>query len=293
MAIFLTGGTGYIGSRVLNLLVSSGRPVTALARDAVGAQALTAHGATAVVGDITDPDFLAVQMKGSDGVIHLASAPDASAADIDHAVATAATETLAGTGRPYVHASGMWIWGQGDGLTEDDPLNPPAIVAWRPAIEEIVLSASGMRAMIIASATVHGHGAGAVIRLLAGLPRAESGAFRYPGDGRQHVAGVHVDDVASLYVTVLDRGVHGQRYIATDGTGPAMRQVIEALSRGAGVTAPPEPVGADELAGMIGPALTEVLLLSQTSDAARARGLGWQPTHPTLIEEFEAGHYTP
>ena len=107
------------------------------------------------------------------------------------------------------------------------------------------------------------------------------------------MAGVHVDDVARLYVTVLDQGVHGQRYIATDGTGPTMRQVIEALSRGAGVAVPPEPLGADELAAMFGPALTEGLLLSQTSAAARARALGWRPTQPTLVEEFEAGHYTP
>jgi nucleoside-diphosphate-sugar epimerase len=293
MAIFLTGGTGSIGSRVLGLLVGSGRPVTALARNAAAAGVLTAQGATAVVGDITDPGFLAVQMKDSDGIIHLASAPDTSAADIDHAVATAATGALAGTGRPYVHASGMWIWGQGDGLTEDDPLNPPAMVAWRPAIEDIVLSAAGMRGMVVAPATVHGHGGGAIIQLLAGLPRAGSGALRFPGDGGQHVSGVHVDDVASLYVTVLDQGVHGQRYIATDGTGPAMRQVIEALSRGAGVTVPPEPMTADELAAMFGPALTEVLLLSQTAGAARARALGWRPAHPTLIEEFEAGHYQP
>ena len=293
MAIFLTGGTGYIGSRVLSLLVSSGRPVTALARNETSAQTLAARGASAVVGDITDPDFLAVQLKDSEGVIHLASAPDASAADIDHAVATAATEALAGTGRPYVHTSGLWIWGPGDDLTEDDPLNPPAMVAWRPAIDEIVRSGAGMRGMIVAPATVHGHGGGGIIQLLAGLPRAANGALRYPGDGRQHVSGVHVDDVARLYVTVLDQGVHGQRYIATDGTGPAMRQVIEALSRGAGVAVPPEPLDAGELAAMFGPALTEVLLLSQTSAADRARALGWRPTQPTLVEEFEAGHYTP
>jgi nucleoside-diphosphate-sugar epimerase len=293
MAIFLTGGTGYIGSRVLSLLIGSGRPVTALARNEATARALVAQGASAVVGDITDPDFLAVQLKDSDGVIHLASAPDASAADIDHAVATAAVEALAGTGRPYVHTSGLWIWGPGDDLTEDDPLNPPAMVAWRPAIDEIVRSGAGMRGMIVAPATVHGHGGGGIIQLLAGLPRAANGALRYPGDGRQHVSGVHVDDVARLYVTVLDQGVHGQRYIATDGTGPTMRQVIEALSRGAGVAVPPEPLDADELAAMFGPALTEVLLLSQTSAADRARALGWRPTQPSLIEEFEAGHYTP
>src|ERR1700753_2560383 len=102
MAIFLTGGTGYIGSRVLSLLVGSGRPVTALARNEASARALVAQGAPAGVGDITDPDFLAVQLKDSDGAIHLASAPDASAADIDHAVATAATAALGGTGPPHV-----------------------------------------------------------------------------------------------------------------------------------------------------------------------------------------------
>ncbi|HWG15198.1 MAG TPA: hypothetical protein VG268_18170 [Streptosporangiaceae bacterium] len=59
------------------------------------------------------------------------------------------------------------------------------------------------------------------------------------------------------------------------------------------MTVPPEPTSADELAAMFGLALTEVLLLSQSSDAARARALGWRPVHPTLTEEFEAGHYQP
>ena len=76
MSILLTGATGYIGSSVLPRLLEEGHTVTALVRDDAKAEAVSAAGATAVVGDATDAALVTRLAAESDGVIHLASASD-------------------------------------------------------------------------------------------------------------------------------------------------------------------------------------------------------------------------
>jgi hypothetical protein len=52
------------------------------------------------------------------------------------------------------------------------------------------------------------------------------------------------------------------------------------------------PGSDDEARARLGDALAEVLLLDQGTDAAKARAeLGWQPTRPSLVEEFRNGTY--
>jgi nucleoside-diphosphate-sugar epimerase len=73
MRAFLTGGTGFIGSRVARALVDDGWEVTALARDPERARHLSEMGARVAIGDITDPAALAASMPGHDAVFHLAA----------------------------------------------------------------------------------------------------------------------------------------------------------------------------------------------------------------------------
>jgi len=107
----VTGGTGYIGSALLTQLVAKGHLVTALVRSAEAAAVVTARGATAEVGDLQDADWTAARFATGDAVVHLASPGDASSEKLDRAVAGAAVRALAGTGKIYVHTSGIWVYG--------------------------------------------------------------------------------------------------------------------------------------------------------------------------------------
>jgi len=42
----------------------------------------------------------------------------------------AAIEAFDGTGKPYLHISGVWVYGDNTEISEASPFNPPAMVAW-------------------------------------------------------------------------------------------------------------------------------------------------------------------
>src|SRR5689334_22989150 len=72
MRIFLTGGTGYVGSAVLDAFVRAGHQVQALVRNREKATAIQARGAHPILGDLARPETYAPTAALADGVIHTA-----------------------------------------------------------------------------------------------------------------------------------------------------------------------------------------------------------------------------
>ena len=284
MDVLLTGGTGYIGSVVLAQLVEAGHRVTAVVRSDTAAQRVTDAGATAALGDLTDHAWLTRQLAGVDAAIHTASPGDASSPDFDGSVVGAVREAFGGTSKPYVHTSGLWIYGSGEGLDEDSPLNPPALTAWRPAVEQQVLDAD-LVASIVVPAVVYGYGGG-LPNLLVDAPRDGSGRVVLIGDGTQHWGVAHVDDVAALYVAVLESGTAQGRVLAVTDENPTVIDLGEA--GGADVVGEP----ADATRARLGADFADALLLDQQfTVSARATALGWSPQGPTLVSELGSGSY--
>jgi uncharacterized protein YbjT (DUF2867 family) len=166
MKVALTGATGFIGSHVLTELIKHGHAVTALIREDAQADVVKAGGATPAVVDLHDRPAVASLLSGTDGAIHTASPGDASSAGLDSAVVDAATDAFAGTGKPYLHVSGMWIYGDNTAISEDSAVKPPPLVAWKEPIERRVLRATSMRGAVIVSSTAYGDGGGGIPRLL-------------------------------------------------------------------------------------------------------------------------------
>lgn len=144
MNVLLTSGTGYIGGAIARALQAKGHQVVALARSAATAQRLESAGIRPWRGDLTDDHSLRQAAAQVDAVIHTAATNDAAMATVDRqAVATLLT-ALAGTQKPFIYTSGVWVMGN-TGVTvanEIYPLNPPALVAWRPEVETLVLAAA-------------------------------------------------------------------------------------------------------------------------------------------------------
>ena len=72
MRVFLTGGTGYVGSAVLEALVKSGHHVDALVRNSEGASRVQARGATPILGDLMQPASWRDAAAAADGAVHAA-----------------------------------------------------------------------------------------------------------------------------------------------------------------------------------------------------------------------------
>jgi len=291
MKVALTGATGFIGSHVLTELQEHGHEVTALVRDNAQADLVAARGATPAVADLYDRPAVAGLLGQADGAIHTASPGDATSAGLDSAVVDAVTGAFAGTGKPYLQISGLWIYGTNPAITEDSPIQAPALVSWKEPIERRVLGAGQMRGVVIVSGVAYGDGGGGIPGLLLGSPRDGAGRLVMLGTGRQHWSTVHVADLADAFRRVLEDDSARGRYVIGNGLNPTVAELTEAAAVAAG--APGAVPGSDEEArARLGDYFAEVLLLDQGTGAARARAeLGWHPSHPALTDEFRHGSY--
>ena len=291
MNVTLTGSTGFIGSHILTELRQHGYEVTALVRDDAQADRVAAMGATPEVVDLYDRPAVTSMFSSSDGAIHTASPGDATSANLDSAVVDAATDAFAGTGKPYLHISGEWIYGDNPDITEESPLKAPALVAWKEPIDRRVIDAAGMRGVVIVSGVAYGDGGGGIPGLLLGSPRDDAGNLIMLGTGQQHWSTVHAADLADFFRRALEDESARGRYIVGNGSNATVADLTEAAAVAAG--APGAVAGSDDEArARLGDYFADVLLLDQGTDAAKARAdLGWHPSHPSLAEEFRHGSY--
>lgn len=284
MNIALTGATGYIGGAVLDALIEGGTTVTAVVRSEAAADTARAKGAEPVVMDLTDRGALRRVLAQADGAVHAASPGDATSADVDSAVVDAVIEEFSGTAKPYVHTSGIWLWGSHPDITEDSPLDPPAIVAWRVEREDRLLDSS-VAATVIAPGVVHGEGGG-IANLLVDAPAvAGTDGLSLIGDGTQHWGLVHVRDLAALYVLALQTNPGG-RVIGVSHTA-AVGDLAAAAHPHARLVA----ATVDETRARLGGDFADALLLDQrVGSGLRARDLGWRPQRASLSEELANGY---
>lgn len=288
MRVFVTGASGFIGSAVVPELLGAGHQVIGLARSQASADVLTAAGATVQRGDLTDLDSLRAGAAAADGVLHLAfihdfASFDAANATDREAIAAMGTE-LAGTDRPLVIASGFNGF---SGVVATEADQPDAATAGpRLAAAQLTLALAdqGVRSCVVRLApTVHGVGDGGFIAAVVGVAR-QSGVSGYVGDGASWPA-VHRFDAARLFRLAVESAPAGSVLHATAETGIPLVEVAEVVGRH--LDLPVTPVEADHF-GWLGMFLAQKL---QVSSEATRELLGWQPTHPGLLEDLEQGHY--
>ena len=291
MNVALTGATGFIGSHVLAELQKHGHEVTALVRDDSQADIVATRGATPIVVDLYDRPAVVSALRTADGAVHTASPGDATSANLDAAVADAAIEAFVGTGKPYLQISGAWVYGNNLAISEESSMNAPALVAWRQPIERRVLDAADMRGVVIVSGVAYGDGGGGVPGVLLGSPRDDAGNLVMLGTGQQHWSTVHAADLADFFRRVLENDSARGYYVIGNGANSTVAELTEAAAVAVG--APGAVAGSDEEARTrLGDYFAEVLLLDQSTTAAKARTeLDWHPSHPGLVEEFRHGSY--
>ena len=129
MKVALTGASGFIGSHVLAELEAHGHEVTALVRDDADAEAVASRGATPQVVDLYDRPAVVSLLSDRDGAIHTASPGNETSADLDSAAIDAAIEAFGGTGKPYLHITGAWVYGANTHISEESSSLP----VWRTA----------------------------------------------------------------------------------------------------------------------------------------------------------------
>ena len=289
MQVFITGGTGLIGSAVVRELLDNGHTVLGLARSDASEATLKAAGADAVRGGLADLDVLRAGAAKSDGVIHLAfsndfSSPEALAAGIaeESAALAAMGEELVGSNRPLVTVSGTpWIPGRASTEADPLPIEGPVGGRGRSVMAALALAERGVRsAAVRMPRTVHNQGDGGFAGLLTQIAR-QTGVSGYPGDGTQRWPAVHALDAAVLFRLVLENAPAGTAWHAVDDEGDAVRDIAAVIGRRLGLPVQSVP---EETYGPLGP----IFAADQPSSSAHTReALNWQPRHPSLLEDLE------
>jgi nucleoside-diphosphate-sugar epimerase len=289
MHVFVTGGTGLIGSAVVTELVGHGHTVLALARSDASALALKSAGAAPLRGDLADLNAVRAGADQADGVIHLAfgndfSSPEAVARSVaeESAALVALGEALLGSDRPLVTVSGT-PWATGRVSTEADPLptDGPVGGRGRTVMAILDLASRGVRSTAVRMPrTVHNEGKGGFAGLLTEIAR-RTGVSGYPGDGTQRWPAVHALDAAVLFRLALEVAPAGTSWHAVADEGDAVRDIAAVIGRRLGLPVESVP---QETYGPLGP----IFATDQPSSSARTReALGWQPVHPSLLEDLE------
>jgi nucleoside-diphosphate-sugar epimerase len=289
--IFVTGASGWIGSAVVPELIRAGHQVVGLARSDASAQAVAGLGAEVLRGDLDDTGVLRAGALVSDGVIHLAfvvpSVTEAATRTDAKAIETFAA-SLAGSGQPLVISGGTLVR-PGRPATERDELIAAGPIAGRITNMRAALAATGRgvrSCLVMLPRSVHGQGErhGFVPQLIA-RARAK-GVSGYIGDGTSRWPAVHVKDAASLYRLAIEQAPAGAVLNAVGDEGVPVREIAEAIGRH--LNLPARSLPAAEYEGMLVHLLSTDMPASSTITQEL---LGWEPTHPGLIEDIEQGHY--
>ncbi len=195
--ILVTGGTGYVGSRMVQKLVETGKPVRVLARDPDAARAKLPAGVEAVRGDVTEPDTLPAALAGVDTVIHLVAIIRETGGrtfeEINYRGSVNMVEAAKAAGvRRYLQMSAL-------GATPD-PNFPYHDTKYRA---EEKVRASGMDWTIFRPSIIYGPG-DQFFRTLYGLARIP-GPFPLPDGGVAKFQPVWLWDVVDAFVYSLDK----------------------------------------------------------------------------------------
>lgn len=298
MKIFLTGATGFIGSRIIPELLGAGHTVLGLTRSDDGVQQLESAGVEPYRGNLEDPDGLKDGAASADAVIHCGFDHDftrsanafAENTEKDRRVITAFADVLAGTDKPLVITSGVGMGSKGPGEpgVEDyfDANNPNP----RKATEEAGNAAIqlGVNVSVVRLPQVHDAYKQGLLTYYTANAK-QKGVAAYVGDGANRWAAAPVDDVARLYRLVVERGERGSRWNAVQEEGVALKAIAEVVAevlQVKAVSVPREQAG--EAFGFLGWFMGENI--TATSEYTR-RTLGWDPIGPTLLEDLQQGKF--
>jgi nucleoside-diphosphate-sugar epimerase len=291
MRIFVTGASGFIGSAVVADLIGAGHHVVGLARSESSATAVAKAGAEVRRGSLDDSDGLHQAVANVDGVIHLAYRHDfddfAAGAELDRSAIEVLGDALAGSDRPLVVAGGILWLRPGVTLTEEHQA-PPELPRFS---EKAVLSFTdrGVRASVVRlPPSVHGEGDHGFVPELIRAAR-DKGVSAYVGDGTNRWPAVHRMDAARVFRLAVESAPAGSVLQATDDDGVQARAIAETIGKHADL--PVTSVALEDAYdhfGWIGP----LFAVDAPATSARTRELlGWKPTHNTLLDDLDEGHY--
>jgi UDP-glucose 4-epimerase len=279
--VLVTGGSGFIGSHVLDVLAAAGHEPVVL--DLVPSRHHPPETYATVCGDITNREVTRRAVQGCDAIIHLAAIADVNDVVADpvraDSVNAHGTEVILEVARRenverMIYGSTIWVYGNAEAeeATEDTPLALPdhLYTATKLAGEMYTRSYNAMYGAghtILRFGIPYGPRARPAAVVPSFVVRAQQGeALTIAGDGRQARHFVYVEDLAVGIVAALAPQAAGQTYNLVGGERTSVRAIADAVCR----QVAPVPI-------VHVPERPTDVQLGRVSGARAAAELGWRP----------------
>lgn len=229
-------GCGYIGKKIAGRLSEKRREITAIVQTDESVRTLLAHGVNACRLDLDRLPVPQIDWSGAE-VFYLVPPPKAGATDPR---VSRCIESMSSAGKPgrvvYISTTGVYGDCGGQWIDETRPVNPVADRArrrwdaeqqWRQWSEE-----NDVELVVIRVPGIYGAGRLPLVRLRAQKPLLEPGVA--PWTNR-----IHADDLVTVCVQAMEKGVPGEVYNACDGHPGTMNEYFNAVADRAGLPRPP------------------------------------------------------
>jgi nucleoside-diphosphate-sugar epimerase len=278
-------GCGYVGTRLARQYLVQGRPVTGLVRTQEGAARLAEAGIPGVRRDLAADDLADLGFADA-WVFHCAPPPSGGTCD-PHTRRLVETFERAGHPRRVVYLSTTGVYGDcaGSWVDETYPAQPVAHRSRRRWDAEETLRgwsvASGRELVILRVAGIYGPGRLPLDRIRAGTPMVRPEEAPYTNR-------IHVDDLVTVCVAAMERGISGGVYNACDGSPSTMTQYFQDVAAAAGLPGPPL-ISLAEAADRLSDGMLSYLGESRRLRNDRLRDeLGVELRYPSLAEGLSA-----
>jgi nucleoside-diphosphate-sugar epimerase len=259
---FVTGGSGFIGGRLIERLRADGHKVRALARSDDAATRVRDHGAEPVLGELGDAAAISAGATDCEWAFHAAAAlgdwgdrEEFERVNVDGSRSALEACARAGVKR-FVHVGTEAALLAGRPLVEVDetaPLRPDSPVLYsstKARAEQLVLNANadGFETMVVRPRFVWGRGDTTLLPAMVEMVQA--GRFAWIGGGRHRTSITHVENAVEGLVLAATGGTPGNAYFVTDGEPVVFREFVSELLSTQGVQAPGRSIPAP-LAGAL------------------------------------------
>ncbi len=253
---FVTGGSGFVGGRLVERLVADGWEVRGLARSDAAAERIRGRGADPVRGELGDVDAMRAGSEACEYAFHAAATLGdwGKREDFMRGNVEGTANVLRATGdagvRRFVHVGTEAALMAGKPLVEVDetaPLRPDSAALYsstKAMAEQLVIAANreGFETVAVRPRFVWGRGDTTLLPMMVEMVRA--GRFAWIGGGGQRTSIAHIDNTVEGLVLGALRGKPGNAYFVTDGEPVVFREFVSELLETQGVQPPERTVPA-------------------------------------------------
>ncbi|WP_033067311.1 NAD-dependent epimerase/dehydratase family protein [Thalassospira australica] len=296
MRVFITGGTGLIGSAIIDKLIKKDHHVIALARSSASASKLRVAGASPLMGDITTPQNWITALPDIDAVIHAAcdfsdQMPRIDANLLDHLIPT--LHRMPGTVR-FVYTGGVWSYPEtkpGQIADETVPFASLPDFDWMIAGINRILGDEKLHGIIIHPGCVYATGRHGHIGLFHRAITSGQSDKRITIVGGDDINQpmVHTDDLADLYYRALINAKAGSSYIGVAINGVSNKTVAELIAKHFAIAECRfETISKQTAMDRLGNWAAGLAHHQHVSSAKAMRELGWKPKHLDIDQDIKA-----